>query len=296
MKSNLRKVKLGIGWRPEIALAISRQPDLQFVEIVAENFMDMPALPPSLMQLKEQGVEIMVHCISLSLGGANKPDTKRLSKIKRLARATGSKMVSDHVCFVRAKGLESGHLLPVPRTTAALNVLVDNILYVKDRLELPFSIENIASICNWKNSYLDEADFISEILERTDSGLLLDVANLYANCVNHHFDPVEYLKRLPLERIAYVHMAGGVMRGDFYHDTHAHAIPQSVFELLGELTRMTNLGGVMLERDDRFPSEVELCRELNRLHAICANTSENGASLAGHNNRSGSPDFLRAMA
>ena len=33
-------------------------------------------------------------------------------------------VISEHVCFVRAGGLESGHLLPVPRTEAALEVLV----------------------------------------------------------------------------------------------------------------------------------------------------------------------------
>ncbi len=265
------KAKLGIGWRPELALAISKQPCLEFVEIVAENFMNTPALPPSLMQLHDRGVDTLLHCISLSLGGALRPDGKRISKINRLGREVGARMVSDHICFVRSKELESGHLMPVPRTRGALNVIVDNILFLKDKLELPLALENIASICNWQNSHLDEADFVSEILERTDSLLLLDVANLYANSVNHNFDPLEYLKRLPLERLAYVHMAGGAMRGDFYHDTHAHAIPESVYRLLAELRKITNVPAVMLERDDKFPSEVELCGELNRLFAICAN-------------------------
>lgn len=285
--------RLGIGWRPEIALAISQQPCLDFVEIVAENFMNMPALPPALLHLRELQVEIILHCISLSPGGAKRADQRKLQKINRLARETGARLLSDHICFVRARELESGHLMPVPRTAGAMRVMVDNILFLKEKLEVPFALENIASICDWHNSHLDEAQFVAEVLERTDSLLLLDLANLYANSINHGFDPLEYLKQLPLHRLAYVHMAGGTMHGEFYHDTHAHAIPDQVYNLLATLRKMTDVPAVMLERDDKFPSEIELSRELNQLYTVCTRPPQTVGTAQQANSRNW---FLQALS
>lgn len=282
-KPKQTECKLGVGWRPELALAISRRKDLSFVEIVAENHMKNHRLPDSLLDLKKNGVEIIPHCISLAPGGSKKPDFRKIKLIDQLAQECGAKIVSDHMCFVRAAELESGHLLPVPRNETTMRVLLDNILYIKEHLSVPFALENIASLCDWENSDYDEASFFAELLERSDCLMLLDVANLYANSINHKFDPLEYLQRLPLHRIAYVHIAGGTYRDNLYHDTHAHPVIMGAYGLLQKLSSMIAIPKIMLERDDNFPTELELNRELDLIKWISNNSVLNGPQLRENN-------------
>ena len=254
----------GIGWRPELALSIARDDKIDFVEIVAENT-SLDRIPLPLEQLAERGVSIVPHGISLSLGSAERPSKKRLSHLARLAEQLSSPMVSEHFAFVRAGDVEAGHLLPLQRTHEALDLLVENILDAKAALPVPLALENIATLFEWPRAEMDEASFIAEVLERTDILLLLDVSNLYANARNHNWDAIEYLARLPLERLAYVHIAGGTSRSGLYHDTHAHAIPEGVLDLLAEVCSRVEIPGVMLERDDHFPKWAELAAELQAI-------------------------------
>jgi uncharacterized protein (UPF0276 family) len=266
MNDSLPQLGIGIGWRPELALYVSRNDTIGFVEIVAENISpDRAPLP--LLELKERGVKVIPHGVELSLGGADRIDKNRLARLARLAERLDAPMVSEHIAFVRAGGIEAGHLLPLPRTREALDILVENILEAKAALSVPLALENIASLFQWPENELSEADFLSEAIERTDSLLLLDVSNLYANSRNHNFDPLTFLDQIPLDRIAYVHIAGGTTRGDLYHDTHAHAIPRGALDLLEQLcSRVTPLG-ILLERDDNFPQEKEITTELEAIKA-----------------------------
>ena len=150
-------------------------------------------------------------------------------------------------------------------------------MYCKEQLKVPLVLENIAYLCEWKDSELDEAEFVTEILESTDSMLLLDLANLLANAMNHNFDAIAYLRKIPLERIAYVHIAGGILRDGLYHDTHAHPVPTAVHDLLTELCSMHRPPMVMLERDDKFPREDALNAELDAIKLAASRKIIEGA-------------------
>jgi uncharacterized protein (UPF0276 family) len=264
MKARVQRLGTGIGWRPELALSIARDETIEFVEVVAENI-SADAIPLPLTQLAERGTKIVPHGVSLSLGGAERPASERLSHLARLAEKLDAPLVSEHFAFVRAGGLEAGHLLPLQRTHEALDLLVENILEAKAALPVPLALENIATLFEWPRSEMDEAAFIAEALERTDTLLLLDVSNLYANVRNHNWDVNKYLEALPLERLAYVHVGGGVSRDGLFHDTHAHAIPAGALELFARVCSLTDAPGVMLERDDRFPEWAELVAELDAI-------------------------------
>jgi uncharacterized protein len=256
---------LGVGWRPELALAIERRAGLGFVEVLAEDLDPRGPLPAPVRRLRERGLPLVPHGVSLSLGGAEPPDPQALRSLGRLAERLGAPLVSEHLAFVRAGGVESGHLLPLPRTRAALEVVVANVRRAKEALAVPLALENIASLCEWPGAELDEAEFLAEVLERADVLLLLDVENVYANARNHRFDPVAFLERLPLERLAYVHVAGGAERAGLYHDTHCHPVPAGVLDLLEELCARAAVPGVLLERDDEFAPEGELNAELDAI-------------------------------
>jgi uncharacterized protein (UPF0276 family) len=261
---------LGIGWRPPLALAIERRRDLGFVEIIAESF-DLGRPPPRpLEQLRRRGVAVIPHGIQLSLGGADPPDPKRLAALAHLAERLDAPLVSEHVAFVRADGVEIGHLMPVPRTRAALEVMVANVKAACAALPVPLALENVASLVQWPDPEMEEGDFLTELLDRTGALLLLDLENVYANACNHGFDARTVLGSFPLGRLAYIHVAGGLWRDGLYHDTHTQPVPEPVFDLLESLAARVHVPGVMLERDDDFPDETGLNAELDRLHAAVA--------------------------
>jgi uncharacterized protein (UPF0276 family) len=270
MDQPLPTLGLGIGWRPELALAIDRRSGLGFVEVIAESLDPWGEIPRPLVRLRERGVAVVPHGITLSLGGAEPPDPVRLQALARLATRFGSPLVSEHVAFVRGGGIEAGHLLPVPMTRDALDVLVANVRTACAALPVPLALENIATLFEWPEPEMDEAAFLGELLERTDALLLLDLENVYANARNHGRDPAALLDRLPLERLAYVHVAGGLEREGVYHDSHAHPVPDAVLDLLRELAMRVAVPGVLLERDDGFPTPQELNTELDRIAAALA--------------------------
>jgi uncharacterized protein len=270
----------GVGWRPELALAIDRRPGLGFVEVIAEDFFG-GSLPPAVERLRERGVTVVPHGIGLSLGGAEPPHPERLAALAALARRVQAPLVSEHLAFVRAGGVESGHLLPLPRTREALEVVVANVCAAKEALPVPLALENVAGLFEWPGGEMDEATFLAEVLERADVLLLLDVENVYANCRNHGADPGAFLDRLPLERLAYVHVAGGVERDGLYHDTHTYPVPAPVLDLLEELSARAEVPGTLLERDDRFPDDAELYAELDAVAAaVRRGASRRGACHA----------------
>ncbi|MER5479489.1 DUF692 domain-containing protein [Streptomyces sp. NPDC002734] len=266
----------GIGWRPEIADAVEALPGVDWVEVVAENI--CPGhLPASLTRLRERGVTVVPHGVSLGLGGAERPDAARLEALAERARLLEAPLVTEHIAFVRAGGaltaspaLEAGHLLPVPRTRDALDVLCENVRVAQDALPVPLAVENIAALLAWPGEELTEGQFLYELAERTGVRLLIDVANLYTNQVNRGEEAAKALADLPVEAIAYVHVAGGVLKDGVWHDSHAHPVPEPVLDILADLASRVRPPGVLLERDDDFPHPAELERELGSIRAAVA--------------------------
>ncbi|MFI6645271.1 DUF692 family multinuclear iron-containing protein [Streptomyces sp. NPDC050504] len=273
------KLGIGIGWRPEIADAVEALPGVDWVETVAENI--CPGhLPASLERLLARGTKVVPHGVSLGLGGADRPDAGRLADLAARVETLGAPLVTEHIAFVRAGGartastvIEAGHLLPVPRTRDALRVLCENVRIAQDSLPVPLALENIAALINWPDEELTEGQFLAELVERTGVRLLIDVANLHTNHVNRGEDPAHALDELPVEAIAYVHVAGGVERDGVWHDTHAHPVPRPVLDVLAELRSRVDPPGVLLERDDDFPSGEELADELDAIRATLARSS-----------------------
>jgi uncharacterized protein (UPF0276 family) len=260
---------VAVAWRPAIAELLQTYAAagrLGFTEVIAEN--TAPAQVPQAVQ--DLGVPVIAHGVTLGLAGADRPATDRLTRLADLAEVLDSPFVSEHVAFVRAGDspdplhgdvLEAGHLLPPPRTSDSLDVLVDNIRIAQDQLPVPLAVENIAATFTWPEDTLSEPDFLTELVERTGVRLVLDVANLYASAVARGSDAVADLARFPLDAVAYLHVAGGVERDGLYLDTHAHPMPPPVLSLLTTAVQAyagRRLPGIMLERDtDVSPATVD---------------------------------------
>jgi uncharacterized protein (UPF0276 family) len=91
------------------------------------------------------------------------------------------------------------------------------------------------------------------------------VANVYANARNRGTDPLDLLDRLPLDRVAYVHVAGGAEHDGLYHDTHTDAVPPAVLALVTALCERHAPPALMLERDGAYPSAATLRGELDAI-------------------------------
>jgi uncharacterized protein len=261
---------IGVGWRPEISGWVADVPGLAFCELIAETL--APAVPPrGVAELRERGLPVVPHGIGLSLGGVDPVEPARVTHLAACAAALDAPLASEHVAFVRAGGREAGHLLPVPRTREALDVLVANVRRTQAELDVPLALEPIAALFDWPENEFTEPDFLTELIERTDTLLLLDVANLYANARNRGQDPRAQLDRYPLGRVGYVHVAGGSEQDGRYHDTHTDPVPDAVLGLLGELVdRLPAAPPVMLERDGRYPPAEELAAELDAVAAAAS--------------------------
>ncbi|MFJ4876376.1 DUF692 family multinuclear iron-containing protein [Streptomyces sp. NPDC088745] len=281
------RLGVGIGWRPEIADTVEALPGVDWVEVVAENI--CPGhLPASLLRLRERGTKVIPHGVSLGIGGAERPDPDRLASLAARAEALGAPLVTEHIAFVRAGGrltasrpLEAGHLLPMPRTWDALRVLCENVRIAQDQLPVPLALENIAALFAWPGEELTEGQFLAELVGRTGVRLLVDVANLHTNRVNRGEDPARALDELPVESIAYVHVAGGVERDGVWHDTHAHPVTEPVLEVLAELRSRISPPGVLLERDENFPEAAELAGELDLIRGVLDSPRLVGAGAPG---------------
>ncbi|MFI5714737.1 DUF692 domain-containing protein [Nocardia sp. NPDC051750] len=286
MTGPLPESALGIGWRPQICGLIDQLDGLDFCEVIAESLSrdgraaDAVRVPDELEALRARGTAVVPHGISLSLGGAEPVQEARVDHLSACARAVAAPLVSEHIAFVRAGGLEAGHLLPVPRSRDALDALTANIARTRAALEVPLAVENIATLFDWPDDDFTESEFLAEIVERTGVYLLLDIANVYANARNRGRDPHTELARLPTERIAYCHVAGGHESGGRYHDTHLHPLPPEVLALVTEFVHDHPVP-LMLERDGNFPPAYELLDELDALANAAARAPITATARAG---------------
>lgn len=257
-------MKVGIGFRRELAVPLLASPSLvDFVEVVAETCRD-PAIRREARALAELW-PVVPHGVKLSLGSAEGIDDDRAKELGKLARDLRSPVVSEHVSFVRAGGREIGHLTELPMTRAAVAVVAKNVARLRRFLpDVPLLLENVARGFVWRDveSEMTEGAFYQEIVRATGCDLLLDLGNLYANALNAKIDPVALLETYPLDRVAMVHVAGGVEEHGFYFDTHAHAVPEPVYDLVARAGCET----VLLERDASFDDDV--LGEVGRLRDV----------------------------
>jgi uncharacterized protein (UPF0276 family) len=262
---------VGLGFRPELAADLLAEPSVvDFIEIVAEGCFAQPRLRDEALALARVW-PVVVHGVKLSLGSGEGIDTDKARALGALARKLGSPIISEHVAFTRGREREIGHLTALPRTRAAVAVVARNVADARRHLpDVPLLLENVAFTLQWPDDEMDEASFYQEVVAATDCDLLLDLGNLWANAVNEGLDPLDVLRRYPLERVAMVHLAGGAWDDGFYFDTHAAPVGEPVLELLRQLIVRRGPVPILIERDAEFGPFSQLRDELERVREIAA--------------------------
>ena len=269
MATSLPTLGVGLGFRePFRAEMILNRERVDFVEITADHFLGVPPEKLAELDLLADHFPVIPHGLNLSLGSAEGLDLEYLDALAALVTRIEPPWWSEHVSFTRAGSVEIGHLTPLPFTSEALDALCANIAEVRSRIDTPLILENITYILALPGAEMSEAEFLTELSNRTECGLLLDVTNLYTNAVNHSFDPVDFLDRLPLDRVVQLHVAGGHWHDGLLIDSHSHPIPREVWELTEEIVARAPVKGIILERDEALPPIDELLTDLDRARAI----------------------------
>jgi len=254
---------LGVGLRRvHFAHLLESWPEVDWFEAISENFMDSGGRPRYVLDRVAERYPMVLHGVSLSIGSTDPLDFEYLRKLKRLAREIGAVWVSDHLCWTGVLGQNTHDLLPVPLDERSLAHVVGRIRSVQEFLERPLVLENPSSYAAFAGDTMPEWEFMKEMAEEADCGLLLDVNNVYVSGFNHDFDPQEYIRNIPPERVVQFHLAGHTHHGTHIIDTHDGHVIDAVWRLYHLAHRLTGGVSTLLEWDSKIPPFEEVHAEV----------------------------------
>lgn len=263
--------RVGLGWRPELAGGIFNHLDqIDLLEVIADDFFEAPSREVRALKTLANQVSVVLHGVGMGLACAAPVETFRLEKMARLVDFVRPQFWSEHLAFVRAGGVEIGHLVAAPRTPDTVEGAGENLHRASCIVGSKPVMENIATLIDPPASTLTESAWIKSILASSGCDLLLDLHNVLANSLNHGSDATEFLRQIPSNHFGIIHIAGGIMisapdGGQRLLDDHLHDVPDPVFALLEEAAALApGPLTVILERDGDFPSMHCLLSQMDR--------------------------------
>jgi len=262
---------IGLGLRvPHYDHILSEKPTVDWFEIISETFMVDGGRPLEVLDRILAQYRVVQHGVSLYFGSADAPDRNHLKKLKALTQRTKTPWLSDHLCWGSVDGTYSHDLLPMPYTFAAAKRTAEKIRQVRDYLELPIAVENVSSYTEFHVSEMTEWEFLTEVVELADCGILLDVNNIYVSSKNHDFDPYDYVNSVPHHRVAQMHIAGHTKFEKYLLDTHDHPVLDPVWKLYAHAIKLCGVTATLLEWDDKIPSFQEVHDEALKANQFIA--------------------------
>jgi uncharacterized protein (UPF0276 family) len=259
----------GLGLRSEYYERIlSQKPAVDWFEILSENYFVDGGKPLYYLDAIGEQYPLVMHGVSMSIGGTDALDFDYLTQLKALIERVRPAWVSDHLCWTMQGGHNLHDLLPLPYTDEAVRHVAGRVKQVQDFLERRILLENVSSYVSYRQSEMNEWEFLSAVAQEADCLLLLDVNNVYVSARNHHFNPLEYINAVPKQRVQQIHLAGHTDYGDYVIDTHDHPVVDPVWELYEYTLKRLGPVSTMIERDDRMPPFDELMAELQQARGI----------------------------
>jgi uncharacterized protein (UPF0276 family) len=253
---------IGIGLRtPHYQHIFNKKPVVDWFEIISENFMVGGGRALANLDQILERYRVVQHGVSMYFGSAEPLNRDHLRRLKALIKRTRTPWLSDHLCWGSVDGTYSHDLLPMPYTFEAAEVTARKVREARDFLEVPIAVENVSSYAEFHMSEMTEWEFLNEVVEQADCGILLDVNNIYVSSRNHEFDPYEYLNDIPAERVAQIHIAGHSKFRKYILDTHDHPVIDPVWKMYEHAIRRVGPTATLLEWDDRIPSFEEVHAE-----------------------------------
>lgn len=259
-------VSAGIGLRgPHMIELDETSPDVGWLEVHSENFFGDGGSPIHYLTKIRESYPISLHGVGLSLGSSDPLNREHLSYLQRLIDQVEPGLISEHLSWGSIDGVYFNDLLPLPYTEEALKHFSERVLQVQDNLRRNILIENPSSYLSYRHSVIPEWEFLSEICQRTGAGLLLDVNNVYVSAFNLNFDPLDFLKSIPEEFVAEIHLAGHTEKpfpdGILLIDDHASPVSKAVWELYAATLELIGDRPTLIEWDSDLPTLTKLLSE-----------------------------------
>jgi len=270
---------VGLGLRGKHYSHLLSQPtQTQWLEATTENYLGLAGAnggrPIRVLEKLRESFPIVLHGVSLSIGSSDPLDFEYLRAVKDLMGRIQPAWVSDHLCWTGVSGQNLHDLLPLPFTRETVDHLVDRIDQVQNFLGTKLIFENVSSYLTFSHSEMTEWEFISEVSEKSGSGVLLDLNNVYVSSVNHGFDPIQYLNGIPSDRVGQFHLAGHSDSGGVLIDTHDHDISEPVWDLYRTALKRFGSVSTLIERDANIPDYLTIEAEVIRAKEIQRKTQE----------------------
>jgi uncharacterized protein (UPF0276 family) len=262
---------VGVGLRTvHYAHVVARQPDVDWFEILSENYMQTEGRPLQFVDAVADRYPVAMHGVSLSIGSTDPIDRAYLEELRALRDRTRARWVSDHLCWTGVAGKNTHDLLPLPYTEDCLRHVVERIRAVQDFLGTPLVLENPSTYVEYAGSTMPEWEFFGRVAEEADCALLLDVNNVFVSARNHGFDPQTYLDAIPYDHVVQLHVAGHTDHGTHIIDSHIGPVIDDVWRLLGVAYARAGGASVLLEWDAEIPTFEETHAEALRARRFLA--------------------------
>lgn len=262
---------VGVGFRPRHhGHVLAARPAMDWFEVISESFMVPGGRPLETLARLSDGYRVVPHGVSLAVGSVEPLDRDYLVRLRRLVDRLDPPWVSDHLCWGRAPGLHVHDLLPLPYTGEAVDLVVERVKRVQGTLERPFALENVSSYMTYRASTMTEMDFVAEVVERADCGLLLDCNNVVVSARNHGLDAEAYVDAMPAGRVVQMHLAGHTDKGTYVLDTHAEPVSDEVWALYRRAVTRCGAVATLVEWDDDVPTWDRLAAEAEHARALRA--------------------------
>ena len=253
---------------------IAQRPDVGWFEIHAENYFAEGGLLPDILDTLRRDLPLSIHGVGLGLASTDPLDESHLRQLARLQDRYQPAVVSEHLCWGAADGIHYNDLLPFPFTETTLTHVAARVQCIQEQLRRPILLENLSSYVTFEESSLGETEFLTELIGRTDCGLLLDLNNLVVNAENHGIDPERYGASLPADAIGEIHLAGHAYDryGDrtLCLDTHDRSVPDRVWDLYRFTLRQLGAKPTLIEWDAKLPTLPTLAAEAHKADACVA--------------------------
>lgn len=262
----------GLGLRREFAHELAsqdRRSDIDFLEVVPDNWMNIGGESIEILEALASRYPFIAHGLSLSIGDPLPLDRDYLVSVRTFLDRFSIKVYSDHLSLSRDERGYLYDLIPLPRSLASARYVADKVKLAQDFLARQLVLENISYYVEEADE-MPEAEFLAEVMARSGCQVLLDVNNMYVNWRNHGTDPDIFMRTLPVDQVAYYHVAGHLDQGvgDIVLDTHGTSVSNEVLALGAKAVARFGARPVVLERDNNLPELDLLCYELGQVRSI----------------------------
>jgi uncharacterized protein len=233
----------------------------------------------ALAKIRSYPCHKLMHSIGFPVGGSRLPDEIAYPLHHELIDLLSVPWMSEHLSFNKAafNGREyvTNYMLPPLQTKEGVKAAARTIKVMQSHLPIPIAVETGVNYLRTIPGHISDGDFISQVTQEADCGILLDLHNLLTNQINGRQPMDEFLAQLPLDRVFELHVAGGSMRGNFYIDSHSGKIPDNLLATAKKLIpNLPNLGAIIFEIFPDYIADIEsgiIQKDLEYLNRIWDN-------------------------